>query len=97
MQSYSGLSGEPLYIEFPMSLSPKGNITQFSPICIHWEETNGCLFVEWKGWGEKWSRASIWITSSSGRNVLIIRDQHLKVTFHAYKFKLVRQQLVFKD
>lgn len=51
MQSYSGLSGEPLYIEFPMSLSPKGNITQFSPICIHWEETNGCLFVEWKGWG----------------------------------------------
>lgn len=34
-----------------MSLSPKGNITQFSPICIHWEETNGCLFVEWKGWG----------------------------------------------
>lgn len=48
------------------------------------------------GWGEEWSCALTWITSGSGRSVLIIRDQHLEMTLHAYKFKLIRQQLVFQ-
>lgn len=78
----------PLCIEFPTSLSPKGNITWFSSICIHWEKTNGCIFAEWKGCGEEVSCAPISITSSCERCVLIIRDQHLKVTVHTYKTSL---------
>lgn len=44
--------------------------------------------VERLGGGKEWSCAPIWITSSPGRSVLIIRDQHLKVTLHAYKTSL---------
>lgn len=39
----------------------------------------------------------IWITSSSGRCVLIIRDLHLEVTVHLQaKFKLFKKRLVFQ-
>lgn len=81
------LSREPLCIEFPTSLSPKGNIARFLPFAFTGKRQMGAHLRSGKAGGGV-VMCSIWTTSSSGRGKLIIRDRHLEVMLHTYMASL---------